>query len=82
MWLLVRFFFFELVCRDLAKENNVADIFFTFSSSSSSSSLNYETVNVKNVKLCMMTPLIEHYPFVPTSMTLSISKGHSSIKQC
>ena len=34
-----------------------------------------------NVKLCMMTVLIEFYPFIPLSVALIAFQGHSSVKQ-
>ena len=36
------------------------------------------TVNVINVKLCMMVLLIELYLFIPLSVTMTIFEGHSS----
>ena len=40
-----------------------------------------DTMNVINVKLCMMVPLTELYLFVPVSVTLTIFQGHSNVKQ-
>ena len=40
-----------------------------------------DTINVINVKLCMMVVLIELYPFIPLTVTLIAFQGHSSIKQ-
>ena len=40
-----------------------------------------DTINVLNVKLCMMVELIEFYPFIPLSVTLMVFQGHSSVKQ-
>ena len=39
------------------------------------------TVNVINVKLCMMALLIELYLLIPLSVTLIVFQGHSDIKQ-
>ena len=39
-----------------------------------------DTVNVINVKLCMMILLIELYLFTPFSMTLTIFQHHSSVE--
>ena len=38
------------------------------------------TVNVINVKLCMMVLLLELYLFIPLSVTLTIFQGHSNVK--
>ena len=38
-----------------------------------------DTVNVINVKLCMMALLIELYLFIPLSLTLTIFQGHSNV---
>ena len=38
-----------------------------------------DTLNMINVKLCMMVVLIEHYPFIPLSLTLTAYQGHSSV---
>ena len=40
-----------------------------------------DTVNVKNVKLCIMVLLTELYPFIPLSVILIRFQGHSSVKQ-
>ena len=40
-----------------------------------------DTINVVNVKLCMMILLIELHLFIPPSMTLTIFQGHST-EQC
>ena len=40
-----------------------------------------DTINVINVKLCMMVLLIEFYLFISLSMTMTIFQGHSGIKQ-
>ena len=40
-----------------------------------------DTINVINVKLCMMVLLIEFYLFIPLSMTLTILEGHSNVEQ-
>ena len=40
-----------------------------------------DTVNVINVKLCMMVLLIELYLFIPLSITLTICQGQSSVEQ-
>ena len=40
-----------------------------------------DTMNVIIVKLCMMVVLIELYPFIPLSVTLSIFEGHRSVRQ-
>ena len=40
-----------------------------------------DTLNVIDVKLCMMVLLIEHYLFLPLSVTLTIFQGHRSVKQ-
>ena len=41
-----------------------------------------DTVNVINVKLCMMVLLIKLYLFIPLSVTLTIFYGHSNVEQC
>ena len=38
------------------------------------------TVNVINVKLCMMVLLIECYRCIPLSVTLTIIQGHSNVE--
>ena len=40
-----------------------------------------DTINVINVTLCMVVLLIELYLFIPLSVTLTIFKGHSHVKQ-
>ena len=42
-----------------------------------------DTINVIDVKLCMMVHLllIELYLLIPLSLTLTIFQGHNSIKQ-
>ena len=40
-----------------------------------------DTINVINVKLCMVVVLTELYPFIPLSVTLIVFQGHSSVKQ-
>ena len=40
-----------------------------------------DTINVVNVKLCMMILLTELYLFIPLSVTLTIFQGHSNVKQ-
>ena len=40
-----------------------------------------ETVNVINVNLCMIVPLIKLYQFIRLSVTLDFFEGHSSVKQ-
>ena len=44
-------------------------------------SISSDSINVIDVKLCMVVPLTELYPFVPCSVTLSIFQGHSHVKQ-
>ena len=39
------------------------------------------TVNMINVKLCMMVVLIELYSFLRLSMTLIVFQSHSSVEQ-
>ena len=34
-----------------------------------------DTINVINVKLCMMVLLIEHYLFIPHSVTMTYSRS-------
>ena len=41
-----------------------------------------DTVNMRNVKLCMKVVLIELYPFHTLSVTLIVFQGHSNVKQC
>ena len=40
-----------------------------------------DTINIINVKLCMMIVLIELYPFIILSVTLIVFQGHGSVKQ-
>ena len=40
-----------------------------------------DILKIINVKLCMVVVLIEHYPFIPLSVTLIVFQGHSSVKQ-
>ena len=40
-----------------------------------------DTLNVIDVKLCMMVLLIEHYLFLPLSVTLTIFQGHGNVEQ-
>ena len=40
-----------------------------------------DTVNVMNIKLCMMVLLTELCLFIPLSMTLTVFQGHSCVKQ-
>ena len=37
-----------------------------------------DTINMINVKLCMMVVLVELYLFIPCSVTLIVCQGHSS----
>ena len=39
-----------------------------------------DTVNMINVKLCMVVVLIKCYPFIQLSVTLIVFEGHSSVK--
>ena len=39
------------------------------------------TINVINLKLCMMVLFIELYLFIPLSVTLTIFQGHSNVRQ-
>ena len=39
------------------------------------------TVNMINVKLCMMVMLIKLYPFIPLSLSLTIFQGHTNMEQ-
>ena len=39
-----------------------------------------DTINTINVKLCMVVVVIEHYPFIPLSVTLCAFQDHSSVK--
>ena len=40
-----------------------------------------DTINVINVKVCMMVVLTELYPFIPLSVTFIVFQDHSSDKQ-
>ena len=40
-----------------------------------------DTINVINVKFCMMMLLTEFYLFMPLSVTLTVTECHSSVKQ-
>ena len=40
-----------------------------------------DTVNIINVKPCMVVLLIERYLFISLSVNLTIFQGHSNIKQ-
>ena len=40
-----------------------------------------DTINMINVRHCMMVSLIELYPFIPLLVTLIVFQGHSSVKQ-
>ena len=40
-----------------------------------------DTINMINVKLCMMVLLIELYLFIPLSETLTIFQGHNNVEQ-
>ena len=40
-----------------------------------------DTINVIDVKFCMMVLHIELYLFITLSVTLTLFKGHSSVKQ-
>ena len=40
-----------------------------------------DTINVINIKLCMMVLLFKLYPYIPLSVTLIVFQSHSSIKQ-
>ena len=40
-----------------------------------------DTINVINVKFCMMVLLIEPFLFIPLSVTLTVFQGHSKVKQ-
>ena len=40
-----------------------------------------DTVNVMNIKLCMMVLLTELCLFIPLSMTVTVFQGHSCVKQ-
>ena len=40
-----------------------------------------DTINVINVKLCMMVVLNKLYPFIRFSVTLIVFQNHSSVKQ-
>ena len=40
-----------------------------------------DTIDIINVKFCMMVLLIEFYPFIPLSVTFIIVQSHGSVKQ-
>ena len=40
-----------------------------------------DTINVINVKRCMMVLLIELHVFIPLSVTWTIFESHSTVKQ-
>ena len=40
-----------------------------------------DTINMLNVKLCMMVILTVFYSFIPLSVTLIVFQGHSIVKQ-
>ena len=40
-----------------------------------------DTINMIDVKLCVMVVLIELYLFIPLSLTLIVFQGQSSVKQ-
>ena len=40
-----------------------------------------DTINMMNVKLCMMVVLVELYPFIPLSVTLTVFPNHINVKQ-
>ena len=40
-----------------------------------------DTINVINVKLCMMVLLTELYLFIPISVILTIFEGHNDVEQ-
>ena len=40
-----------------------------------------DTINVINVKLCMMALFIKLYLFIPLSMTLTVFQDHSNVEQ-
>ena len=40
-----------------------------------------DTLNMINVKLCLMVLLNELYLFIPLSMTLTIFESHSNVEQ-
>ena len=40
-----------------------------------------DTINMINVKLCVMVLLIELYLFLSPSVTMTTFKGHSDVKQ-
>ena len=40
-----------------------------------------DTINMINVKLCMMVVLIELYPSIPLSVTLVVFQGYGSVRQ-
>ena len=40
-----------------------------------------DTINVINVKLCVMAVLFQFYLFIPLSVILTIFQGHSNVEQ-
>ena len=40
-----------------------------------------DTINMTNIKLCMIVLLIELHLLIPLSVTLTIWQGHSNVKQ-
>ena len=40
-----------------------------------------DTMNVINVKLCIVVLFIEHYLFMPLTLTLTLFQGHSNAEQ-
>ena len=40
-----------------------------------------DTMNMINVKLCVMVVFTELYPFIPFSVTMIVFQGHSSVEQ-
>ena len=40
-----------------------------------------DTINMINVKLCIMVVLTGFYPFILLSVTLIVFQGHSSVKE-
>ena len=40
-----------------------------------------DTINMMNVKLCMILALIKLYPITPTTVTLIVFQGHKRVKQ-
>ena len=40
-----------------------------------------DSINMINVKLCIMVVLVELYPLIPLSVSLIVLQGHSNVKQ-